>query len=253
MTTQLDCAAAHEPPLTVLRTAGALNLATAPDLRTALLKCLADQPAAVLVDAAGLIVADDLALTAFIAAARHAAAWPGVPLLVCAAPKQTEGALRRLGIDRYITLCADLDHGRAAAARRDLPLQVRDRLPPTAESVPAARRLVTAVCERWDLPGVTGSAAIVITELAANVVRHARTGMELVITRGARQLHLAVRDGDSQRPHLVGPAGEEEPGGRGLLLVEAVSTSWGYTLLPDGKVTWASLSTVPPPPGRGLG
>jgi anti-anti-sigma regulatory factor len=249
---QVDRAAAHEPPLTVLHTAGALTLATAQDLRTALLKCLADQPAAILVDAAGLTVADDLALTAFIAAARHAAAWPGVPLLVCAAPQQTEMALRRLGIDRFITLCADLDHGRAAAARRDLPPQVRDQLPPTAESVPAARRLVTAACERWHLPGMTEPAAIVITELAANAVRHARTGMEIVITRGGRHLHLAIRDGDSQRPRLVGPAGEIEPGGRGLLLVEAVSTSWGYTLLPDGKVTWASLSTVPSG-GRRLG
>jgi anti-sigma regulatory factor (Ser/Thr protein kinase) len=82
---------------------------------------------------------------------------------------------------------------------------------------------------------------MVASELVTNAVRHAGTPIELVFTRGSRYAHLAVRDYDQRRSKLVGPDGETEPGGRGLLLVEAVSSSWGCTMLPDGKVTWASL------------
>jgi hypothetical protein len=66
--------------------------------------------------------------------------------------------------------------------------------------------------------------------------------MELVVTRGRRYLHVAVRDFDPRPATPRGPDAEAEPGGRGLLLVQAVSSSWGCTSLPDGKVTWASIS-----------
>jgi anti-anti-sigma regulatory factor/anti-sigma regulatory factor (Ser/Thr protein kinase) len=238
---RLRCTAVYEPPFAVLRADGRLTLRSAAQLRAALLECLADQPTAILVDAAGLTVQDDLSLTAFLAASRHAAAWPGVPLLVCAPSRDVRAALRRLGIERHLTLCADLDQGRAVAARSEQPAQVRDRFPAIATSVRAARTLVSGVCDRWRLPVVLEPARLVTTELVTNAVRHAGTPIELTVTRGRRYLHLAVRDYHQRRPRLIGREGETQPGGRGLLLIEAVSSSWGCTLLPDGKVTWASL------------
>jgi anti-anti-sigma regulatory factor/anti-sigma regulatory factor (Ser/Thr protein kinase) len=247
MAPHLRCTAVHEPPLAILRADGTLTLQTATELRTALLKCLAEQPAAILVDAAGLTLADDLSVTAFIAAARHAAAWPAVPLLVCAPSSELRAALRRLGADRQVPVCDDLSQGRTAAARRALPAQVSDRYPATVPSVRAAREMVTTACERWRVPTVVEPARLVATELVTNSVRHAGTPIDLIVTLSSRYLHLAVRDYDPRPPRLVGPDGETAPGGRGLLLVEAVSATWGYTSLTDGKVTWASLSrTVRP-------
>jgi anti-anti-sigma regulatory factor len=231
---RLRCTTAHEPPLAVLRAEGRLTLRSAAQLRAALLKCLAEQPVAVLVDAAGLTVEDDISLTALPAAARHAAAWPGVPLLVCAPSREVRAALRRLGLDRHLTLCTDLDHGRAVAARRELPAQISDRLPAAAASVCAARTLVAGACDRWRLPVVVEPARLVTTELVTNAVRHAGDSIELTVTRGRGHLHLAVRDFHQRRSRLVGPDGA-------LPLVGAVCASWGCTLLPDGKVTWASL------------
>lgn len=241
MRKRLRCTPAHEPPLAVLRADGELTLRTAAQLRRALLKCLAEQPTAILVDAAGLTIGEDLSLTAFMAAARHAAAWPGVPLLICAPPPDMRAALRRLGADRHLTLCTDLDHGRSMAARRELPAQVRNSFPAAAASVRAARTLVSGACERWRLPVVVEPARLVTTELVTNAVQHAGTPIELTVTRGRRYLHLAVRDYHQRRSRLIEMEGEQEPSERGLLLVEAVSASWGCTLLPDGKVTWASL------------
>ncbi|WP_173158646.1 ATP-binding protein [Phytohabitans suffuscus] len=241
MRQRLRCTPAHEPPLAVLRTDGRLTLRTAAQLRTALLKCLAEQPIGILVDAAGLTIGEDMSLTALMAASRHAAAWPGVPLLICAPSRDMRAALRRLGADRHLTLCTDLDHGRAMAVRRALPAQVRDRFPAAAASVPAARTLVSGACERWQLPVVVEPARLVTTELVTNAVRHAGTPIDLTVTRGRRYLHLAVRDYHQRRSRLTASEGRTERGGRGFLLVEAVSSSWGCTLLPDGKVTWASL------------
>jgi anti-anti-sigma regulatory factor len=239
MVKRLRCTTAHEPPLALLRADGRLSLRTAAQLRRGLLRCLAEQPIAVLVDATSLTVEEDLSLTAFMAAARHAAAWPGVPVLVCAPSRDMRAALRRLGADRHLRLCADVDHGRTTATRRELPAQVRDSLPAGAASLPAARTLVAGACERWRLPVVAGPARAVTTELVNHAVPHAGSPIELTVTRGHRYLHLAVRD--YHRPRSRFRPAQPGSGTRGLPLVEAVSSSWGCTLLPDGKVTWASL------------
>lgn len=234
--------ATHEPPLAIVHADGALTAVTAPQLRDVILKCLAHQPTAILVDASTLTIRQDLNVTAFIAAARHAAAWPGVPIVICAPNAGLRTALARLGVDLHVTVCADMERGRAAAARQELPPQVRERFPQMPSSVRAARAMATEACLRWQLPGLAEAAALVVSELVTNAVRHAQTPIELTINRARRYLHVAVRDYSRQPPRLIGPEGEAMPGGRGLLIVEAAASSWGYTLLPDGKVTWASLS-----------
>jgi anti-anti-sigma regulatory factor/anti-sigma regulatory factor (Ser/Thr protein kinase) len=241
MTGDLRCVATAEPPLALLRVAGELNLPSGPRLRAALLKCLADQPTAVLVDVAALTVADDVHLTLFVAVARHAAAWPSIPILVCAPPPPLAAALRGLGIDRHVTICASLSEGRTLAASRRLPTSVRDRFPPTVAAVSAARDLVADACRRWGLSRPVPAAGLVVTELVSNAVRHAGTPIEVVVTRTGRYVHLAVRDYVSQPARLLGPAGEDVPGGRGLLIVDAFTTCWGCTPTRDGKVTWATL------------
>jgi anti-anti-sigma regulatory factor/anti-sigma regulatory factor (Ser/Thr protein kinase) len=242
MTGDLQCVAASDPTLALLSVAGELNLSSGPRLRAALLKCLADQPTAVLVDVAALTVADDVHLTLFAAVARHAAAWPSIPILVCTPPAQVAASLRGLGIDRHVTICASLSEGRTRAAGRKLPTRIRDQFAPTLGSVGAARHLVADVCRRWGLSLLAPAAGLVVTELVSNAVRHAGTPIEVVMTRTGRYVHLAVRDYVSRPARLLGPAGEDAPGGRGLLIVDAFTTCWGSTPTRDGKVTWATLA-----------
>jgi anti-anti-sigma regulatory factor len=242
VTADLECVPLNEPPLIVLTVGGELNLASAPRLRSAILKCLADQPTAIIVDAAALVVADDIHLTVFIALARQAAAWPSIPILVCAPPPEVAAALSRLGIDRHVIICASVREGRLRAARQELPPTLRDELLPVVGSVRAARRLVEDACRRWRLPHLAPPAGLVVSELVANAVRHAGTSIELLVTRTGRHLHLAVRDLQPRLARLVGPAAEDQPGGRGLLIVEAIATHWGCIPTHDGKVTWASLA-----------
>jgi anti-sigma regulatory factor (Ser/Thr protein kinase) len=94
----------------------------------------------------------------------------------------------------------------------------------------------------------------VATELVGNAVRHGGgTGIEVILTRLRQQLYLAVRDFSHRRPRRVGPSGEAEPGGRGLLVVEALTSHWGYTLTHDGKVVWATMPSRPRSAAAGLG
>ena len=58
-------------------------------------------------------------------------------------------------------------------------------------------------------------------------------------------MHVAVRDGDAGRPRAL-PRDPVRLRGRGLQLVEAVSSRWGWTDDPPGKVVWADVPTAWP-------
>jgi hypothetical protein len=141
---------------------------------------------------------------------------------------------------------------RACATSQPPPARVRRSFAPMPASVPAARDLVAETCHRWRLARLGSVAGLVTSELVANAVRHAGTPLELGLACWGRYLHIAVRDEDPRPARLVGPAGEAEPGGRGLLIVDAISTVWGCTPTGDGKVTWATLSTATAPPAHQL-
>jgi anti-anti-sigma regulatory factor len=238
----LVCEVSVEPPLLVVRAAGHLNLATVAHLRGAVLKALAEQPQAILLDARALTVTEDIHLTVLIALARHAAAWPSIPVLLCGADAGVTAGVLRLGIDRHVILCASVEEGRRRAAERPLPARIVHGFSPVPNSVTGARQVTVEVCRTWRLEHLAASSELVATELVANAVQHARTPFDLTITRTDRNIHLAVRDYAAQLARLVGPGGETEPGGRGLIIVEALATWWGCTPTRDGKVTWATMS-----------
>lgn len=64
--------------------------------------------------------------------------------------------------------------------------------------------------------------------------------MTVSITHAQPAVRLAVRDGSHQLP-ATATASSLANGGRGLRLVETLSTSWGAVPLEQGKVVWAVL------------
>jgi anti-anti-sigma regulatory factor/anti-sigma regulatory factor (Ser/Thr protein kinase) len=242
MNAPLVCESSADPPLMVVRAAGHLNLATAPQLRATMLKALAEQPQAVLLDARALILTDDVHLTVLIALARHAAAWPSIPIMLCGSGPQVAAGVARLAIDRHVIMCATLDEGRRRAAERPLPARIIHTFAPFPDSTIGARRIIVDACHAWRMTHIMSSAELVVTELVSNAVRHAGTPFDLSVSRIDRNLHLAVRDYATPLARVIGPVGEAEPGGRGMLIVDALTTSWGCTPTRDGKVTWATMS-----------
>ncbi|WP_328476912.1 ATP-binding protein [Actinoplanes sp. NBC_00393] len=225
----------------VVTLTGRLGLADIVQLRDRLLKCLAEQPDALLVDLRDLHVDQPLALSVFTAVLRQAARWPGTPVLLCGPPPQTR-ALLLSGAYRRLPLFAGLDAARhhLADERRSVP-SVREELLPVSGSPRHARDVATDACLRWDLPDLVAPASLIVTELVANVVDHAHTMMTLRLSLRTRYLNIAVRDGSPQHPPEPRPADPENPGGHGLLLVSSLADAWGCLPSDDGKVVWAAL------------
>ncbi|MGW2228363.1 ATP-binding protein [Streptomyces formicae] len=115
------------------------------------------------------------------------------------------------------------------------------------DSVPAARRHVEVTLRDWKLGEVTEAAALVVSELATNAVVHAKgIGEFFELTLRRRDGVLVVEVSDSCRwrmPEVAKPEpGPDDIGGRGLLIVDAITQAWGVRPRDEGKTVWAHLA-----------
>jgi anti-sigma regulatory factor (Ser/Thr protein kinase) len=104
-----------------------------------------------------------------------------------------------------------------------------------------ARRLVADALGRTvHDPARLDDARIVVAELAANAVLHARSPFSVSLRSDGSTIRILVRDRSHVTPVMRG-SGLTTPSGRGMHLVAAVAGAWGVELAPDGKVVWAEL------------
>jgi anti-anti-sigma regulatory factor/anti-sigma regulatory factor (Ser/Thr protein kinase) len=239
----LRCEVERSFPVAVVRLSGTLDVMSAFRARAVLVKCLADQPTALVVDLAELTVDDDLVLTLFDTINRRAAEWPGAAILLAGPPEQLAAAMRRNGLDRRMSVFPSKAEAVEEARLRPLPLRIREIYLPARDAPAHARGVAAQACEAWALPEFSGVVQVIVSELVANAVVHARTLLELSLTLRGRHLHISVRDGDQQvvRPNDV--VADDAENGRGLLVVGAMATCWGVIRTGDGKVVWATLRT----------
>ena len=115
-------------------------------------------------------------------------------------------------------------------------------LPADATAPRQARTVLAAAVAEWDLgEDVYEDAAMVVTELVANAVDHARTPSTLTVRIEEQGLRIGVRDGRRCPPPRPRPVDPTAPRGRGLQMIDALATSWGVTEDVDGKTVWAVL------------
>jgi anti-anti-sigma factor len=241
MSTGISYEIRDDSPVTVVRLAGALDLATMRAVHTVLDDCLTAQPDALVVDLSRLDVTDPLALSVFAAAARRAADWPIVPMVLCGPPPETAAWLNETTTCRVVPVRRDCAEATAVANAAASP-RLRVRLEPVAGACRRARELVTEACTRWNIPEAVGPASLVLTELVGNVVRHAHTPMQVTLTLQPPYLQVAVRDGSRAVARAGSMRDPRAEGGRGLHLVREVTQRWGSCPAGDGKVVWATLA-----------
>ncbi|MEO1062400.1 MAG: ATP-binding protein [Actinomycetota bacterium] len=116
-------------------------------------------------------------------------------------------------------------------------------LPDDLSALGHARDAVRDVCAAFG--GDSASAELVATELVSNAVRHGGPPIELRVEAdvSAGSLRIAVSDGGGGEPAIGAPSATT-PGGRGLLLVDAMSDRWGVERLEAGKRVWAVVHTA---------
>ncbi|MEU7774386.1 ATP-binding protein [Micromonospora taraxaci] len=237
MSSRITCEVRTTAPVAVVRLAGALHLGTMRSVHRALSDALVDQPEALVVDMAEVSVEDRLALSVFAATARSAEEWPAVPVVLCAPSPVAARWLAESTTCRVVPVTADCAEATRMAGATP---RMRARLEPVAEACRRARELVTDACARWNLPEAAGPAALVLSELVGNVVRHAGTPMQVTVTLRRPYLHLAVVDGSSAQAQPGGTDLHAE-GGRGLMLVRELAQRWGSVPAGQGKAVWAML------------
>jgi anti-sigma regulatory factor (Ser/Thr protein kinase) len=110
------------------------------------------------------------------------------------------------------------------------------------EAVTAARHFVREALS-GHTSDVIDAAELMTSELTSNCVRHAGTAFEVRIDTRA-DIRVEVRDSGAGEPRRLSPA-PDEPSGRGLLIVQAMSDRWGVEPAAEGKVVWFTLARAP--------
>jgi anti-sigma regulatory factor (Ser/Thr protein kinase) len=106
-----------------------------------------------------------------------------------------------------------------------------------------ARRLVADALRRMGHGAVLiDDARVVVTELAANAVLHARSPFTVSLGRADSTVRILVRDASPAAP-AVGEESSTRPSGRGMRLVDTLASRWGVDVAADGKTVWAELAT----------
>jgi anti-sigma regulatory factor (Ser/Thr protein kinase) len=251
--------------VTTLTPRGRPDDRSGPVLRDGVLQCLAEYPAAVIVDLSALGVGDDSWLTLLASIVSGAGDrtgdrtgdqaddqtderdgdrvgdLPPVPLLFAGAGEDVARRLAELHVDPpYPTV-------EAARAAATTPSALADRYATSLaadRSAPArGRAVVERACRAWRLANLVPAASLVVSELCANAVTHGLPPVRLVVARTGTSLHLVVRDGSPQPPRLRprGADGQPMESGNGMHLVSAFVRAWGTRRTVDGKAVWATI------------
>jgi serine phosphatase RsbU (regulator of sigma subunit)/PAS domain-containing protein len=116
------------------------------------------------------------------------------------------------------------------------------RLP---DAVLHARRFTARTLRSWGLEDEADVALLVVSELVTNALLHTQGAARLDLMLSGDRLRMAVSDSSPRAPAKPVIVDWEATGGRGILLVEAVSAGWGSVPVSGGKQVWAEIQ-VPP-------
>ncbi|MFE7042903.1 ATP-binding protein [Streptomyces atratus] len=136
-----------------------------------------------------------------------------------------------------------------------LPRHFTIRLSVTPRGARLARRLAAGELHRWGWPYDTEAnrtATLLVAELATNAMLHGRVRgrdfrLRLTLRPGGPAVRIEVTDASPDRrppsPGTIPPPSPDLDTGRGLLLVEALSTHWGTTDDdPYTKTVWCEVT-----------
>ncbi|WP_328500953.1 SpoIIE family protein phosphatase [Streptomyces sp. NBC_00457] len=122
------------------------------------------------------------------------------------------------------------------------------RLPLDPLEVGRARAAVREQLHDWGLAKLADGAALMVSELITNAVRHSHSRpIELRLVRGDTLL-CEVDDDDHELPTLLS-TGPGDEFGRGLRVVSTLAREWGTSRTKAGKTVWFELTLPRAPRG----
>ncbi|HWD70272.1 MAG TPA: ATP-binding protein [Solirubrobacteraceae bacterium] len=116
------------------------------------------------------------------------------------------------------------------------------KFPNDPQAVRAARKFALHELSGY-APELLDTVELLVSELAGNCVRHTSSNFEVSVASARRRIRVSVSDRGAGTP-AVQHVDSSAVAGRGLALVETLSSSWGVraSRLPrGGKVVWFEL------------
>jgi anti-anti-sigma regulatory factor len=221
---------------------GLLTMRNRRRLRTAVLKCLADCPTAVVLDLSDCSLVDQLAAAVFVAIRREAAAGPAINVLLCGA----SGAMaeRIKALDPVQPMYATRDDAIDAIGRAPVVAAWRrQRFPVAPESTSLAGCMVADACADWQLPDLIHPARSVMFELVHAAYVCSPEELRIIVSQRPGSLLLSVR---SHVPagHWDDCALDREPqrGSETLTKTQPVTVNYYRTVILSDHLNWAHLS-----------
>ncbi|MFJ4880019.1 ATP-binding protein [Streptomyces sp. NPDC088745] len=128
-------------------------------------------------------------------------------------------------------------------AARTGPQRYSDGYTPRDTAPSRARRDITLCLRTWGLDALVDDAQLIVSELVANAVKHTHTrSIGVSVTRHPDHVRIVVTDTSRTLPASETVAPDAETG-RGLQLVDQLTTRWGSKRFRTGKQVWAELTT----------
>ncbi|MFJ5262250.1 SpoIIE family protein phosphatase [Streptomyces sp. NPDC088387] len=109
------------------------------------------------------------------------------------------------------------------------------------EAVRHARRFTRRTLRGWGVTEEADAILLVVSELVTNALVHTDGRVRLDLTLVGSRFRVAVADASPRSPVKPTSIGWEATGGRGLLLVEAMSATWGTVPVSGGKQVWSEI------------
>ncbi len=112
-------------------------------------------------------------------------------------------------------------------------------LPPSADSVPRARRHLRMMLSEADSHADLDAATLLVTEVVTNAVLHARTVLTVTVRAVDGWVRVEVHDGSPLSPRMHAFSATSATG-RGLRLLDALASRWGvdHDGGTAGKTVW---------------
>jgi anti-sigma regulatory factor (Ser/Thr protein kinase) len=120
--------------------------------------------------------------------------------------------------------------------------RIERALPPQPMSVPLARSWADAwLADTGHHDEARETTLLVLSELLTNAVRQSDVAVRVTLEWADGTTRVEVFDSNPRLPRLA-ELDDDAPGGRGLFLVETLSTDWGVREEREGKTVWATIA-----------
>ena len=129
---------------------------------------------------------------------------------------------------------------------RHSPLSYRRWTVISSAELGSVRAQLRDLASLWALPeDCTDRILMIVNELVSNTIDHARTSCEVTLLHTRSLVRVLAADGSPLAPRLQ-PLDVNAARGRGLQMVEALASRWGWTRRHRGKTVWATVDCSQP-------